>query len=62
MLLTDELVPAGLRPARIVLAFLILRPFDIVPTLWYRLLGWVVVRLRLQIRGQGSLGAAAKKA
>lgn len=52
--LVRRLVPAGLPAARVALAFLILRPFDILPTLWYRLLGWAVVRLRLKLRGGGA--------
>lgn len=31
---------------RVAIAFLRLRPFDLLPTLWNRFLGWVVVRLR----------------
>jgi hypothetical protein len=45
------LVPAWLPTLRSVLAFLVLRPFDILPSLWYRLLGWILVRLRLKLRG-----------
>jgi glycosyltransferase involved in cell wall biosynthesis len=50
-----QLIPASLRTVRVAVAFLILRPFDILPTFYYRLLGWVVVRLRVQLRGRGSL-------
>jgi GT2 family glycosyltransferase len=50
LLSIHRLVPA----MRIVLAFFILRPFDILPTVWYRLLGWAVVRLRLTLRGQAA--------
>lgn len=39
---------------RSALAFLVLRPFDILPTLWYRVLGWIMVRLRLKLRGYGA--------
>ena len=46
---TDRLVPANLRRLRVALGFLILRPFDILPTLWNRMLGWVFVQLRLLV-------------
>jgi hypothetical protein len=39
-------VPAQLRRVRTVLAFAILRPFDLLPTLWYRLFAWMLVRFR----------------
>jgi len=42
----EGLVPRALRRLRLGLAYVILRPFDIVPTLWNRLLGWAVVRAR----------------
>jgi hypothetical protein len=51
----DQLIPASLRKVRVAVAFLVLRPFDILPTLYYRLLGWAVVRLRVQLHGRGSL-------
>lgn len=38
----ERLIPRGLPTVRVALAFLILRPFDIVPTLWNRLFRWVV--------------------
>jgi len=44
--LADRLLPRAWRRARVTVAFLVLRPFDIVPTIWYRLLGWAWVRLR----------------
>jgi glycosyltransferase involved in cell wall biosynthesis len=49
--IADRLVPAGLRSIRVVFAFLVLRPFDIAPTLVYRLFPWIVVRIRLMVRG-----------
>jgi hypothetical protein len=49
----DQLISARLSIARIGLAFLILRPFDISATLWNRALGWAVVRTRLVLRGVG---------
>jgi hypothetical protein len=39
-------LPARIRLLRVALAFVVLRPFDLVPTLWYRVLGWALVRLR----------------
>lgn len=48
----NRLVPAGLRILRVAAAFLILRPFDLVPTLWNRVFGWTVVRVRLKLRGE----------
>ena len=48
----DQLIPVSLRRIRVAVAFLVLRPFDILPTLYYRLLGWIIVRLRLKLRGE----------
>ncbi|WP_372523382.1 glycosyltransferase family 2 protein [Sulfuricaulis sp.] len=52
LLIADRLVPAVLRTTRVALAFLILRPFDVLPTLWNRLLGCTAVWLRLRLRGR----------
>ena len=49
----DRSIPQRLRYVRVGLAFLILRPFDIWPTLVNRVLGWAIVRLRLLLRGEG---------
>jgi glycosyltransferase involved in cell wall biosynthesis len=49
----DRLVPRRLRRMRVVLAFLVLRPFDVWPTLWSRALGWAVIRMRVLLRGNG---------
>lgn len=49
----ERAIPRRLRTVRVGLAFLILRPFDIAPTLWNRSLGWAAVRLRLYLRGSG---------
>lgn len=46
--LLQAILPSTISKVRVALAFLILRPFDILPTLWYRLLGWMFVRLRLK--------------
>lgn len=48
--LFDRLVPSRWRLPRVALAFVLLRPFDLGPTLWYRFLGWVLVRLRYRWR------------
>ena len=45
-------VPQGLRNVRVVLAYLILRPYDILPTLVNRLLGWLLVRTGLLLKGK----------
>jgi hypothetical protein len=60
LLIANRVAPARLRRSRTAVAFLTLRPFDILPTLYNRLLGWVVVRLRVQLRGRGLLDAASK--
>jgi cellulose synthase/poly-beta-1,6-N-acetylglucosamine synthase-like glycosyltransferase len=44
--LVDRLAPRMFPALRVALAFLILRPFDLLSTLWYRMLGWVLVRSR----------------
>ncbi len=54
LLIADRLVPAALRMPRVALAFLILRPFDVMPTLWHRLFGCAAVWLRLRLRGRAS--------
>jgi glycosyltransferase involved in cell wall biosynthesis len=51
LLWMNKFVPATLRRPRLAFAFLILRPFDVLPTFWNRCLGWVVVRSRLLLRG-----------
>jgi cellulose synthase/poly-beta-1,6-N-acetylglucosamine synthase-like glycosyltransferase len=33
---------------RLAASFAVMRPFDILPTLWYRVLGWLCVRLRVR--------------
>jgi hypothetical protein len=38
--------PARARRVRIVFAFAILRPFDLLPTLWYRIFAWLLIRMR----------------
>jgi GT2 family glycosyltransferase len=48
--LVDRL-PAAWHKARVVLAFVVLRPFDLLPTAWNRALGWLYVRLRVRWPG-----------
>jgi glycosyltransferase involved in cell wall biosynthesis len=52
LIMLDRLLPSSLRIIRVAFAFLILRPFDILPTLWYRVIGWIIVRARLRLRGE----------
>jgi glycosyltransferase involved in cell wall biosynthesis len=39
-------IPSSWRNTRVALAFFVLRPFDVLPTITNRLLAWVVVRVR----------------
>lgn len=41
-----DTLPARWRAVRLVLAFFVLRPFDVLPTITNRLLAWIVVRAR----------------
>ena len=58
----EMLVPRGLSAFRVALAFVILRPFDILPTLINRFLGWLLVRARLALGGRGSPASDAARA
>ena len=49
----EKTVPAGLARLRVALAFLVLRPFDILPAL-ARLAGWIIVRSRLLLTGRSA--------
>jgi hypothetical protein len=60
LLIAVRLAPAKLQMLRIAVAFLTLRPFDILPTLYNRLLGWAVVRVRVRLRGHGLIDTASK--
>jgi len=42
----DRLLPRAWRLPRVAAAFFILRPFDALPSLWSRVLGWIFVRSR----------------
>jgi hypothetical protein len=44
-------LPARWEIVRMVLAFVVLRPFDLVPTAWHRALGWAWVRLQARWPG-----------
>ena len=54
LLAIHRLVPQKFASVRVALAFFVLRPFELLPTLWYRLLGWMLVRIRLKLRGQAA--------
>ena len=43
-----RIFPRGMRKLRIALGFLVLVPFDVLPTVIYRMLGWSIVRLRFR--------------
>jgi glycosyltransferase involved in cell wall biosynthesis len=42
----DRLLPRAWRFLRVAAVFFILRPFDVLPSLWNRVLGWIFVRSR----------------
>lgn len=44
-----SLVPEKWSRLRVGLAFLLLRPFDILPTLWYRAIGTALIRIRIRL-------------
>ncbi len=48
--LIDRISPRW-RRTRMALAFIVLRPFDLLPMLWYRIVGWVYVRPRARWPG-----------
>jgi hypothetical protein len=54
LLFAHRVVPAALAKVRVAIAFLVLRPFDFLPALWYRLFGWLVVQMRLKLRGRAA--------
>lgn len=43
-----RMLPRSMQTLRVAIGFLILLPFDVVPTLIYRILGWSIVRLRFR--------------
>ena len=45
----DRTLPARWRRARLALAFIVLRPFDLVPTFWNRFGGWLYVTARSKL-------------
>jgi glycosyltransferase involved in cell wall biosynthesis len=50
----ERMLPPAFHRARVALTFFVLRPFDILPTLWNRLLGAAVIMLRLRLQGRGA--------
>lgn len=48
--LVDRSVPVSLPRARSALAYAVLRPYDVLPALWYRFAKVLLVRLRLRFR------------
>jgi glycosyltransferase involved in cell wall biosynthesis len=50
----ERMLPPTFHLARVALTFFVLRPFDILPTLWNRLLGGAVILLRLRLQGRGA--------
>lgn len=48
----DRMVPARLWQVRVALAFMVLRPFDIVPMVWARIAGRMIVALRSRHSGR----------
>jgi glycosyltransferase involved in cell wall biosynthesis len=50
----DRMLPSTFHRARVALAFFVLLPFDILPTLWNRLLGVPVISLWLRLQGRGA--------
>jgi len=50
----ERILPPTFHRARVALTFFVLRPFDMLPTLWNRLLGPAVILLRLRLQGRGA--------
>lgn len=48
----ERMLPPTFHRARVALTFFVLRPFDMLPTLWNRLLGAAVILLRLRLQGR----------
>lgn len=59
--LVGQHIPAHLVRVRVALSFLILRPFDVLPTLWYRFMGAAVVLLRTRLRNNGVVGSGGMR-
>ena len=59
--LIGRVMPSAWRRARVVLAFVVLRPFDVVPTILYRALPWVLVRARSTPRSWAARTAPAPR-
>ena len=54
LICADRVFPSKLALARVALGYLIMRPFDILPTVWYRFSGWLIVRLRMLAHRRGA--------
>jgi hypothetical protein len=50
----ERMLPPTFHRARVALTFFVLCPFDMLPTLWNRLLGAAVILLRLRLQGRGA--------
>jgi glycosyltransferase involved in cell wall biosynthesis len=50
----ERMLPPTLRRTRVALTFFVLRPFDMLPTLWNRLLGGAIILLRLRLQRRGA--------
>jgi len=50
----ERMLPPTFHWVRVALTFFILRPFDLLPTLWNRLLGAAVILIRLRLQGRGA--------
>jgi glycosyltransferase involved in cell wall biosynthesis len=50
----ERMLPPTYHRARVALTFFVLRPFDVLPTLWNRLLGAAAILLRLRLQGRGA--------
>jgi glycosyltransferase involved in cell wall biosynthesis len=50
--LLASITPRALVWPRVVIAFLVLRPYDLLPSLWSRALGWLLVRARSRFVGE----------
>jgi glycosyltransferase involved in cell wall biosynthesis len=54
LICADRVLPSKSALARVALGYLIMRPFDILPTVWYRFSGWLIVRLRMLAHRRGA--------
>ncbi len=52
------ILPRGMQTLRVAIGFLILLPFDVVPTIVHRCFGWVIVRMRHRKHPLTTVGSA----